>query len=384
MEQVEQLKKIGASVTDDWLNQQLALVVERVRNNMAIYGDKFPSAAAVDGRYRLKENDDWTNGFWTAMLWMAYELSGDTTFKNQAERNVTSFQQRLENDVVLNHHDIGFLYSLSLGGAVNLYNSPNEVRTLVAAAEKLVSRYQQHGDFIQAWGNLGDPDEYRLIIDSLLNLPLLIKAGHLTGQTRFLKIAWEHYQTLLQTVIKPDGSTYHTYYFDSKTGVPLKGVTRQGARNNSVWARGQAWAVLGLPLETRLFGLDAVPDVYPKVVDYFMSHFPKDLVPYWDFDYNDDAPSYKDSSSAAIVAAGMLEAQKLGAYPDAGLIAKGLIYQLGEHYTAFGDKDNEGILQHGVYAYKDSKGIDEPNLWGDYFYFEALMRIQNQDWTGYW
>ena len=44
------------------------------------------------------------------------------------------------------------------------------------------------------------------------------------------------------------------------------------------------------------------------------------------------------------------------------------------------EPDSEGLLLHGVYAYGENKGVDEPNLWGDYFYMEGLMRLANPDW----
>ena len=119
------------------------------------------------------------------------------------------------------------------------------------------------------------------------------------------------------------------------------------------------------------------------MVEVFLNHLPKDLIPYWDFDYTDAEPSAKDSSAAAIAACGFLEAAQQKAYPEAEGIAKGLIYQLGELYTD-APEGNEGLLQHGVYAFAEGKGIDEPNLWGDYFYFEALMRLANNQWNRYW
>lgn len=42
------------------------------------------------------------------------------------------------------------------------------------------------------------------------------------------------------------------------------------------------------------------------------------------------------------------------------------------------------ILLHGVYAHAEGKGVDEPNLWGDYFYLEALMRLAKPEWNTYW
>ena len=47
-------------------------------------------------------------------------------------------------------------------------------------------------------------------------------------------------------------------------------------------------------------------------------------------------------------------------------------------------KDPEGLLLHGVYAYGEGKGVDEPDIWGDYFYMEALCRVCDPEWTPYW
>ena len=49
-----------------------------------------------------------------------------------------------------------------------------------------------------------------------------------------------------------------------------------------------------------------------------------------------------------------------------------------------GEADPEGMILHGVYAYGEGKGVDEPNLWGDYFYMEALYRLWDPQWTPFW
>lgn len=45
--------------------------------------------------------------------------------------------------------------------------------------------------------------------------------------------------------------------------------------------------------------------------------------------------------------------------------------------------DQDGLLLHGVYNYPRNNGIDTQNLWGDYFYLEALVRLHKQ-WNPYW
>lgn len=379
----KKLIQLGQNIDQAWLDNQIKKIIVKIERNMERFGDGFPSACATDGKYRIKGNDDWTNGFWTGMIALAYEYTGDAKFLHRVEANMESFQKRLDDHFVLDHHDIGFLYSLSAGAAYKLTGNETYKATLLQAADVLLHRFQEKGNFIQAWGKYGDPKEYRVIIDSFINLPLLFAATEYSGKTIYKEVALKHYATLLKTVFRDNASTYHTYYFDLETGQPAYGATHQGHSDTSTWARGQAWAILGIPLNESYIHSAIFPEVYPSVVEVFLKHLPQDLIPYWDFDYTDAEPSAKDSSAAAIAACGFLEAAQQKAYPEAEGMAKGLIYQLGEFYTEAAD-GNEGLLQHGVYSFAEGKGIDEPNLWGDYFYFEALMRLANDKWNRYW
>ncbi|GGC97388.1 glycoside hydrolase family 88 protein [Enterococcus wangshanyuanii] len=383
-ENKKRLIKLGENVTEKWLNEQIDWCVSQIEKNMQRFGTQFPSACATNGKYRIKANDDWTNGFWTGMLWLAYEWTKKDKFLALAMENIQSFQKRLDDHFVLDHHDIGFLYSLSAGAGFKITGNEQCKREVLQAAEVLLARFQEQSEFIQAWGQYGDPKEYRLIIDSLINLPLLFEATEISGDTHYSEVAEKHYHTLMKTVIKADATTFHTYYFDLETGQPSHGATHQGHSDSSIWARGQSWAVLGIPLNESYLHSVPFPENYTQIVDVFLAHLPEDLIPYWDFDFTDQHPSDKDSSSLAIAACGLMEAEKLAAFPEAGMLAKGMVYQLGEHYSAKYLPENEGLLLHGVYAHAEGKGIDEPNLWGDYFYLEALIRLANPQWQRYW
>jgi len=93
---------------------------------------------------------------------------------------------------------------------------------------------------------MGETGQYRYIIDCLLNLPLLFWASRETGEPRYRDIALAHLRTTLANSIRPDWSTYHTFFMDPETGAPLHGATKQGYRDDSSWTRGQAWAFTGL------------------------------------------------------------------------------------------------------------------------------------------
>ncbi|WP_025082453.1 glycoside hydrolase family 88 protein, partial [Latilactobacillus fuchuensis] len=229
---------------------------------------------------------------------------------------------------------------------------------------------------------LDDPKEYRLIIDSLLNLPLLFEASEISDKNEYKDVGIKHYSQVISNIIRADFSTCHTFYFDPVSGNPLHGATSQGYSDDSCWSRGQAWILLGMPLYKKYFPATNEKNLYQNILNYYLQHIPEDAIPYWDLIFTDSDKEPKDSSAAAIMACGMLEAKKQDYESKGDDIAKGILKVLSENYATQDYED--GLLKHGVYSYASSKGIDEANLWGDYFYMEALMRLYNPDWGTYW
>lgn len=165
--------------------------------------------------------------------------------------------------------------------AYKLTGSETGKKAALLAADNLMRRFHENGSFFQAWGRMGDPDNYRLIIDCLMNMPLLFWAGEATGKAEYSDKARRHIVTAMQNIIRPDNSTYHTYFFDPKTGLPEKGVTCQGNRNGSAWARGQAWGIHGSAIAYSKLGSAEYIDIFRRVTDYFLTHLSDDLIPYW-------------------------------------------------------------------------------------------------------
>ena len=169
-------------------------------------------------------------------------------------------------------------------------------------------------------------------------------------------------------------------------------MTHQGYSAESAWSRGQAWGIYGIALSCRYTRKAEYIDLFDHVAGYFLEHLPKNLIPYWDFIFTDGSDEPRDSSSAAIAACGMLEmakyldGEKQEFYINA---AKRLMKALYDNCAVKDTKISDGQLLHGVYGrktpYNDciDHGIDECNLWGDYFYVEGLMRLY-KEWNPYW
>ena len=363
-------------------------VADQVRCNMEYFGTRFPSSATRNQTYGVIDNIEWTDGFWTGLLWLCYEYTGDDAFKNLALKNVDSFLNRVEKRIELDHHDLGFLYSLSCVAGYKLTGSAEGRKAGLLAADKLMERFQEKGGFIQAWGELGARDNYRLIIDCLLNIPLLHWAFLETGKPVYRNAAMQHYEAACNNVIRDDASAYHTFYFDPETGEPLKGVTRQGYSDDSAWARGQAWGIYGIPLNYRYVKDDSAFNLFKGMTNYFLNRLPEDEVCYWDLIFTDGSNQSRDSSAAAIGVCGIHEMLKYlpevesdkNTYRHA---MHCILRSLMERYTAPEIKPGNPVLLHGVYSWHSGKGVDEGNIWGDYYYMEALMRFY-KDWNLYW
>ncbi len=408
-----------APITDAEANAALDRATAQVALNLGRYAGRCQNHSSVGGIYPPCGNDQWTTGFWPGEIWLAWERTGDVAFRTAGEAYVESFYDRITRKVSVDHHDMGFLYTPCCVAPWKLSGDKRAREAAILAARQLLTRFQEAGGFFQAWGPMGERANYRFIIDCLMNLPLLYWASAETGDQGFAEKADLHAATCLAHSFRSDFSTFHTFFMDPENGEGVRGETCQGFRADSSWARGQAWAVYGLALTYRRTGKDSVLDLFKGVASYYLSRLPADLVPYWDLVFTADAVDGKgsyepsasseprDSSSAAIVACGLLEmaealdakgagslsggtardAADLGA--DCRLIARRMVASLARGYVAGEPAPGKGLLLHGTYSKKSpyntctEEGVDESLAWGDYFYMEALTRLTKK-WAPYW
>ena len=382
-------KKITENAIKNAINQ-IEYYLDDFTNN-------FPYSHSDNNFYKKSENIEWTTGFWTGELWLAYEYSKNINIFKVASIQVESFLNRIEKKIDVNHHDMGFLYSPSCVAAYKICNNQNAKKAALLAADNLISRFQKKGQFLQAWGNLNDTNNYRLIIDCLLNVPLLFWATEISGNIKYKEVAQAHIKTAMKVIIRDNDSTYHTFYFDKNTGEPTIGMTHQGNRDGSAWARGQAWGIYGAALAYRYLKDDSYLKIFKRLTTFFLNNLPQDKIPYWDFDFKEGSKEPKDSSALAIAICGILEMSRYLENTEADKyinVSKELLNALINSCAVSDVNTSNGLLLHGTYARKSdnnhctNRGVDECNTWGDYFYLEALVRMyyreNNKLWDSYW
>lgn len=372
--------------------------LETINKNLIAFGNRYPADTTVGNVYPLRTiraglaagaNFGWTTGFWPGMLWLAYELTNDEIYRRAAEQHIQNFAERIERRIDLDTHDLGFLYTLACVVPWRLTGNAQAKQTALQATEHLMARYLDTVGIFQAWGDLNDHGQRgRTIIDSLMNMPLLYWASTVTTEARFAQAAQRHTAQLRDHIVRPDNTTYHTFYWDAETGIPLRGNTAQGYADDSCWARGQAWAIYGFILNYRYTFDETFLHTAERCADYFLDHLPTDHVAYWDLVFNDGSRETRDSSAAAIAVCGLQEIVRW--LPESARRqryrseAETILTSLVENYAPGDYVASNALLLQGVYDKPKGIGVNEGNLWGDYFYLEALTRRLKPDWQVYW
>ncbi len=381
--------------------------IERCRiiadRNLEWLGPLFPGPVSRSGRYSLNRvpipgkegvwaetgaNEGWTTGFWSGILWLLSEYSLIGRYGGILSAHLASFRERAQSRADCGHHDMGFLYTLSCVAGYKVLGEQAYRAAALLGADLLMERYLPAAGIFQAWGGPEDKQERgRMIIDSLMNLPLLYWAGETTGKSSYRERAYRHALAALKHLVREDGTTYHTYFFDPDHGNPLYGKTKQGHSDDSCWARGQAWGIYGFALS---YSYTKDPDFLEaacRLADHFLSRSPSDHVVYWDLDFGDGSGEEKDSSAAAIAVCGLCEIARQTDDPSRkrhyGSAAHRILQSLCRSYASRPEDGTDGFLLHGVYYKAGGEGVDEASLWGDYFYLEALIRSVT-DWKTYW
>ena len=328
----------------------------------------------------IADSKHWVSGFYPGTLWYLYEYHKNQQLKDSA----VSFLSRVEKEKYNTYdHDIGFQIYCSFGNAYRLTKSNTYKEVILTAAQSATKRFNPKTGLIRSWDFGHEKWQYPVIIDNMMNMELLMKAFHLTGDSLYYSVAVSHADNTLKHHFRPDFSCYHVVSYDTITGLPHVKMTHQGAFNESHWARGQAWALYGFTMMYRETGNIKYLTHAVNIANFLIHHpnMPGDMIPYWDLLAADIPNSYRDASAAAIMASALIE---LSGYVDKKQKSdylKVAITQLktlsGPEYLAEPGTNGFFILKHSVGNMPRGHEVDAPLSYADYYFLEALIRYSN-------
>jgi unsaturated chondroitin disaccharide hydrolase len=324
-------------------------------------------------KWTYSQNGDWVGGFWPGLLWLAWLHSGDPQFRTLAETSAAKLAPRRTDTST---HDLGFLFTPSWITAYRLTGDPKWRDGAIDAADSLIQRYNPRGRFIRAWGALGSStDAGRTIMDTIMNLDLLVFATQQTGDPKYQDIATAHARTQQTYFPRPDGSTPHVFDFDPDTGAPIGPNTVQGYSPASCWSRGQAWGVYGFTMLSRRTGDATFLATARKLAGFALGALSPDHVPVWDYLAPQAPNDVKDASAGAIMACGLLDlATATGEqhYHDAGAA---ILDALAGTCLTTRSARAEAIVARCTRNRPAEDGVEISLPYADYYLLEGLTRL---------
>lgn len=319
----------------------------------------------------------WTEGFWPGILWYAYEYSQDESIL-EAAKGYTEVLEFLSQQPAFDH-DLGFIMFCSYGNGYRLTGDERYKDIILATAERLAELYNPAVGTMLSW-----PREvpafggHNTIMDNMINLETLFWAAENGGRPELRDIAIAHADTTMKYHFREDGSCYHVAVYDAGTGEFMRGCTHQGYADDTMWARGQSWAIYGYTMCYRFTKDPRYLEHACKVTDVYLNGLPEDMVPYWDFNDPLIPEASKDASAAAVVASSLIELSGyVGGEKGAQYLedAKAMLVSLHENYRS-GDV-NPSFLLHSTGHRPAGSEIDYSIIYADYYYIEALLRLKN-------
>lgn len=346
-------------------------------------GATFPYTT-TNGRYEdFAFNDDiywWTNGFYPGILWNLYQDTKNEKYKKIAEECEKKLDDALFGFFDI-HHDVGFMWLLSAVADYKLTGSIEAKRRGLIAANYLMGRFNVNGNYIRAWN--GDAVGV-VIIDSMMNIPLLSWASKETGDPRFDALARRHADTINKYYFDEEGASAHICVFDAESGKFIKKVAGQGYSDTSAWSRGQSWAVYGFTLAYLNLGDEKYLERAKKSAKFFMSKIDESKIPDSDFRAPKE-PVKKDASAGAVTACGLLELAKIVPENEKAWYiesADKLLCGLVENSDF--SQDEQSILQNCSLQYHGENQLHCSLIYGDYFLIEALQKRLGLDVKSFW
>ncbi len=336
----------------------------------------------------------WTNGFWPGMLWQMYEATGDEAYKTAAKGVGDRLAAVLEDSEAVDH-DMGFLFLPSAVADYRKTGDLNARRRGLLAANLLAGRYNPQGKFIRAWNDkmaeLAGPlmgakkIDIRgwMIIDCMMNIPLLYWASEETKDPRFKYVAINHAKTAQQYIARPDGSCNHIAGFEPDTGEFVIAPGGQGYAEGSSWSRGQSWAVYGFALSYRHTKDPSFLDTAKRCAHYGISNMAvTDWLPLVDY-RAPETPLKYDTTAAMITSCGLLEIvrhvpdHEKRFYTEA---AYRMLRACDEKFCNWIPQE-DSIVDGGTYFYNDPTGENTqvPIIYADYYLIEAVLRLKGKD-----
>jgi unsaturated chondroitin disaccharide hydrolase len=347
-----------------------------------------PRLNAMTGGYSLDQDyvwDSWANfqwaGFLAGRLWLLHLLTRDERYGSAAMQICERIGPVLAtHPTVFSSTGIDIYYALTLGYKITNRGVLKE--WIFAAGDNFANIFDRKANaFLQIAG------ANRIVIDTGLNLPSMLWAAQWAPERATL--AYRHLDTVLEVgLLRADGASVHAAALDPQSRAVTRLFSLQGWSDTSVWARGQAWAMLGFAHAYEAGAKPHYLEAAQRAADWYVEHAPPGWIPRYDYDDPDRDTLPYDSCAACIATSVLMRLarwlpERAGRYR---MVARETLEALLANFLTVG-----GVVLHGSWGRMRHVEAGKPRLgrfpqedimpYGNYWIAECLFRELSEDWS---
>jgi unsaturated chondroitin disaccharide hydrolase len=329
--------------------------------------------------------DSWADfqwaGFLAGRLWLLHVLTREQRYADAAMRICERIGPVLaQRATVFSSTGIDMYYALTLGYQITRREALKQ--WAFAGGDNFANIFDRRA---QAFLQIAGAD--RIVIDTGLNLASMLWASQ--WEPARAELAYRHLDTVLAVgLLRADGSSCHAAALDPQTRAVTRLFSLQGWSDGSIWARGQAWAMLGFAHAYEAGGEPRYLDAARSAADWYVDHAPPGWVPRYDYDDPDRAMLPYDSCAACIATAVLMRlARWLPERADAyRRVARATLQALIGDFLTVG-----GVVLHGSWGRMRHLEPGKPRLgrfpqedvmpYGNYWIAECVYRALSDDWS---
>jgi unsaturated chondroitin disaccharide hydrolase len=340
----------------------------------------FMQADPETGEWRGRRGYNWTGSFWVGMLWRLHDQTKDPRFRDWA----LAWNAPMLGQEGQQNHDTGFVNYYASAFSYDRTKDERYREGALRSAARLKEMFNPTVGLIPTVLHHNDT-----IIDTMMNLEILWWSAKATGDEGWRTLGHRHAQRARDWLVRPDGSVTQSVHYnagdkgvtDAASGEWIFKHTHQGFAADTAWSRGTAWALYGFARAYQETGDATFLETAERVAAFVDDHLPEDGVPWYDF--HDEGVHYRnrDTSAAAILAAGLLhladatkDPKRAASYRDR---ARFITQSLVDRYltpVGAGDTAPPGYLRHGC----GTSPQDGALIFGHYYLLEALQRLDQK------
>jgi unsaturated chondroitin disaccharide hydrolase len=338
---------------------------------------RYVNYTKADGTWNVIDHTKWTSGFWPGVMWELHAYTKNTSWRDSATRWTRPLATQTQKQ-----GDLAFRFMPAYLPLYQFTRSSADRAVLLQAADAKMQMWNETvGAFETTWFRTKTANpraNFAVLMDMTTDLELLMWAFKETGNTLYRDRSVRHMQTVVRHLVADDGGTRHFGMFDRSSGQFIGNETYQGYADNSVWGRGQAWAIYSFAHVARDTQRPEFLSAAQKVADYYLQNAPADKVTFWDFNDPRIPGTWRDTSAAAVVASGLLQIAELTPDPARAAVyhagAEQILTSLATSYLNPAGSQR-GLLSQGALDVPSQPDTANASIiFGDYYFLQALNR----------